>query len=107
MLAYHVTPAEELDLSLPSYVPAAFAREGFIHATRRREHLHEVANRYYQSDKRPYLVMTIELDRVPSMWRYDAPHDEYPHIYGPIPKEAIVEVAPMPRDSEGKFLPPG
>jgi uncharacterized protein (DUF952 family) len=97
--------AEEFDESAPEYRPRAFAREGFVHTTRRAEHLHEVANRYYQSDPRPYVVLTIDLARFSGMWRYDLPNDEYPHLYAAIPRGVVVEISPIGRGPDGSFLP--
>jgi uncharacterized protein (DUF952 family) len=104
MLTYHLALQTELEAQLNEYAPSTFQQEGFIHTTRRREHLHEVANRYYQSDSRTYVVIAIELAALTVMWRYDLPNDEYPHIYGPIPRYAIVHTEPISRASEGAFL---
>lgn len=105
MQVYHLVPREEFDDAAAVYTPRDFAREGFVHATRRREQLHEVGNRYYQRDPRPYWVLTIDLAQFPGEWRYDAPGEEYPHLYAPIPRGAVVAVEPMPRDPGGLFLP--
>ena len=104
MLTYHLALQAELETQPSEYAPSAFQHEGFIHTTRRREHLHEVANRYYQSDPRAYVVIAIELAALTVMWRYDLPNDEYPHIYGPIPRYAIVHTEPISRASDGAFL---
>jgi uncharacterized protein (DUF952 family) len=104
MLTYHLALKDELEGNGPEYAPSAFQQEGFIHTTRRREHLHEVANRYYQNDLREYVVISIELAALSVMWRYDLPNDEYPHVYGAIPRYAIVHTEPIQRDSNGAFL---
>ena len=72
----------------------------------RRSLLAEVANRYYQADPRPYLVLTIDLDRVAAPWRYDAAGEDYPHIYGPLPRRAVLASAPMSRADDGACLHP-
>jgi uncharacterized protein (DUF952 family) len=105
VLTYHLVPREEHDRRTAEYLPSAFAREGFIHTTRRPEIVHEVGNRYYRADPRAYLLLVIELDLVPSPWRYDAAGEDYPHIYGPVPRVAIREVLEVPRGAEGAFLP--
>ena len=105
MRVYHLVPSEEFDADAPEYVPRAFAREGFVHATRRREHIHEVGDRYYKGDLRAHLVLTIDLARFPGMWRYDVPGEEYPHLYAPIPRGAVVEISPIGRGIGGTFLP--
>jgi uncharacterized protein (DUF952 family) len=105
MLTYHLALQAELEAQTPTYAPSTFQQEGFIHTTRRREHLHEVANRYYQNDPRLYVVIAIELAALTVMWRYDLPNDEYPHLYGTIPRYAIVHTEPISRASDGAFLP--
>jgi len=105
VLTYHLAPKEEFDPGAAEYRPAAFAREGFIHTTRSLSTLHEVANRYYARDRRPYLVLTIDLEKCSSPWRYDAAGEEYPHLYGPLSRAAIVRVREAPRSEDGTFLP--
>ena len=106
MLTYHLVAVADYDADAESYLPAAFAGEGFIHTTRTVALLAEVANRYYRADPRPYLVLTIELDHVAAPWRYDAAGEDYPHIYGPLPRRAVLASAPLPRAADGAFLPP-
>lgn len=63
------------------------------------------ANRHYRDDPRPFVVLTVDLDRIGSPWRIEDPGGIYPHIDGPIDRVAIVAVIPAPRDAEGGFLP--
>lgn len=103
MLTYHLVPRDEFDPEAAQYRPPAFAREGFIHTTRTRELVPAVGNRYYRDDPRPYLLLTIDLDRLAVPWRYDAAGEDYPHLYGPLNRDAIVAVRPMPRAANGAF----
>ena len=105
MLTYHGVPTEEFDPTAPTYLPAAYPEDGFIHTTRLLSKVHEVANRHYGSDPRPYLLLTIDLDRISVPWRYDAPGDDYPHIYGPLDRRWVMAIQPMPRAADGTFLP--
>jgi len=105
MLTYHLIPREGYDSFAEAYVPAVFAQEGFIHTTKTLAIIHEVANRYYRADLRPYLLLTVDLDRVTAPWRYDAAGDDYPHLYGPLNRAAIVGTIPCPRAADGAFLP--
>ncbi len=89
------------------YTHPTLESEGFIHCTDGEPALREVADHYYGEDRRPFVVLTVDLDRVGSPWRIDAPGTPYPHVYGPIPREAILEVRPMPRAPDGRFLEPG
>lgn len=105
MLTYHLLPGENYDPRAEEYLPAAYAEEGFIHTTKSLAIVHEVANRYYRADARPYLLLTIDLDLATAPWRYDAAGEDYPHLYGPLNRAAILAVRAMPRAGDGTFLP--
>jgi uncharacterized protein (DUF952 family) len=107
-LAYHGTPKkyyEALDLSKP-YVPEAFEREGFIHTTEGREAVPIVLTMHYKSSREPWVVLYIDQDRVTSPIRYDDPAEVFPHIYGPLNRDAIVAVSDIGRAADGTFLKP-
>ena len=104
---YHLVPAEiwvaePADPARP-YLPASLAVEGFVHCTDGAEEVVATANRHLRVDPRPYLVLTLELDRVGSPWRYDDPASPYPHVYGPIDRSAVMAVSPMERAPDGRF----
>lgn len=107
MLTYHLIPSDEYDPQAATYAPPTYAAEGFIHTTQTLAIVHEVANRYYRADPRPYLLLTIDLDRLGTPWRYDAAGPTYPHLYGPIERDAIVAIRPVARAADGTFLPLG
>ena len=88
---YHLAPAEVwvAQAEADAYRPEAFADEGFIHCTDGEANLLAVANRYYQGDKRPYVVLTVDLDRVAAPARYEDPDRVYPHIYGGLKRDAV------------------
>jgi uncharacterized protein (DUF952 family) len=107
-LAYHGTPRsyfDSLDSSQP-YVPEAFAREGFIHTTEGREAVSITLTKYYKSSAEPWVVLYIDQDRVTSPIRYDDPAEVFPHIYGPLNRDAIVAVRDIDRAPDGTFLKP-
>lgn len=78
--------------------------EGFIHCTDGPDALIATAERHYRDDPRDFLALTVDLDAVSSPWRYDDPGKPYPHIYGPIDRAAIVDVTPVSRAVDGRFL---
>ncbi len=90
-----------------AYLPAAFAVDGFVHCTDGDEAMVDVANRFYRDDPRPFLLLTLDLDRTGSPWRFDDPEHRYPHVYGPIDPASVIEVRPMVRAQSGTFLGPG
>lgn len=107
-LAYHGTPKRYFDGLDPSkpYVPEPFAREGFIHTTEGREAVSITLTKYYQSSAEPWVVLYIDQDRVTSPIRYDDPAEVFPHIYGPLNRDAIVAVSEIGRAADGTFLKP-
>lgn len=70
--------------------------EGFIHCSTPRQ-LPGVARMLYGSDDRDLVVLVIDPDRLQVPVRYEAMKpggEEFPHIYGPLPVSAVVEVHP-------------
>ena len=104
-LTFHLTPAEvwERQASSESYVPEAFATDGFIHCTDGEANLRAVANAFYQTDHRPQVVLVIDLSRVIAPVRYEDPARIYPHIYGPLNRDAVVAVHQAERAPDGSF----
>jgi uncharacterized protein (DUF952 family) len=105
-IAFHLVPAEAWEAA-PLDEPfraASLDHEGFVHLTHRPADLVDVANTFYRTVPGPHVVLTIDLDRLTSPWRYDG-DERYPHVYGPLDREAITEVRPIPRAADGTFLP--
>ena len=102
---YHLTPHDvwERQWPLDDYLPEAFDRDGFIHATNGLALLLAVANASYVGDPRPYLVLVVEVARIRSEVRYDDPDKVYPHIYGPLNVDAVVGLIRVLRESDGRF----
>ena len=86
-----------------TYTPEPFAEEGFVHCTDGDEYLLGVANNYYRTDPRPYVVLVLDVDRLTAPVRYDDPAQIYPHVYGPINLDAVVEVRRAVRLADGSF----
>ncbi|MFD4946591.1 DUF952 domain-containing protein [Streptomyces sp. NPDC058239] len=79
--------------------------EGFIHCSLPHQ-LTGVAEMLYGAGSRAgtgdqdLVVLVIDPARLPAPVRYEsvAPGgEEFPHIYGPVPVDAVVEVRPWPR----------
>jgi uncharacterized protein len=102
----HLTPLEvwRAQQFLESYQPEAFEVDGFIHCTDDMDELMSVGNRFYGSDLRKYVALTINCDRVSVPVIYEDIDQKFPHIYGPLDIRAIERVRPVQRDSEGRFL---
>ncbi len=80
-----------------------YAADGFIHCTDGDVEMLRTANRFYRDDPQPFLVLTIDLERTGSPWRFDEPGRPYPHIYGPVAPGAVMGVRRFVRDADGTF----
>ena len=106
---FHLVAAEyyrDTDRDVP-YVPASFDAEGFIHCTDGADNVAAVGNRYYRDDRRMYVVLVIDKAKLQSKVVYEDPAGIYPHIYGPLNRDAILDILPVLRAADGSFLPPG
>ncbi len=107
-ITYHLVSKdyfESLDAG-SDYIPAPFAKDGFIHCTDAPDEMARVANLFYNSDPSPHLYLYVDKDRVRAPIRYEDPDHKYPHIYGPLNRDAIISIRPAGRDAAGNFLPP-
>jgi uncharacterized protein (DUF952 family) len=106
MITFHLVPwpvwAEQQRGDL--YVPEAFAADGFVHCTDGEQAVIDTANRYYQCDPRPYVVLSINTDVLTAPVRYEDSGRIYPHVYGPIEIAAVTLVRDVERDTDGRFI---
>jgi uncharacterized protein (DUF952 family) len=86
-----------------AYEAASLASEGFIHCTDGVDALGATFGRYYAADPRSFVALTVDLDALDVPWRYDVADSPYPHIYGAIPRAAIVDIQPVRRSAAGQF----
>lgn len=108
-ITYHGTPKAYWDSLDPNiaYVPPEFDREGFIHCTDGREAVSIILTLVYRKQLEPFVVLGIDLDQVKAEVKYEDPAGIYPHIYGPLNRDAIVAVQDVERSPEGIFhMPP-
>jgi uncharacterized protein (DUF952 family) len=111
-ILYHITPADYY-AALPaseSYLPQGYEQDGFIHCTRGADLLVLVANRHFRHVPHDFVMLVIDAWALTSALKYEAldsamPYP-FPHIYGPLNREAIVEVVKMIRAADGTFLAP-
>jgi uncharacterized protein (DUF952 family) len=84
------------------------ADEGFIHCSLRHQ-LRGVAE-YVYGDAGDLVVLVIDSAKLPAPVRYEPPEpgaaEEYPHIYGPLPVDAVTEVVTVSRDDAGRMVLP-
>lgn len=83
------------------------AEEGFIHCSLRHQ-VRGVADRFY-ADADDLVLLIIDSALVSAPIRYESPApgaQEYPHIYGPLNVDAVVEVLDVTRDGDARFVLP-
>lgn len=105
-IAYHLTPVDvwKRQKANGEYLPEAYEKDGFIHATNGLDPLLAVANLFYQDDTRDYRVLVLSVTAIDSDVRYDDESRTYPHIYGPLNTSAVIGELPVRRGAGGEFL---
>ena len=106
---YHLTSQDNWNSAqeLGEYRAASLGAEGFIHASTE-EQVEASANRHF-SQSVSIVLLKIDPARLttPVTWE-KSPHSEtpFPHLYGPINLDAVVEVVFWPRSRDGEFRKP-
>jgi uncharacterized protein (DUF952 family) len=89
--------------------PPSLDDVGFIHLSAP-EQVHLPANRLY-AGRTDLVLLHIDPAKVasPVRWEPGVPTDPesmlFPHLYGPLPVEAVTSVTPYPPESDGSFSP--
>jgi len=89
------------------YSPASLRKEGFIHCSTKSNYI-DTAHRYYKGQSN-LLLLCIDAGLVTKEIKYEkAPHSEerFPHIYGPLNLDAVIDVIEFPCDTDGNFSVP-
>lgn len=115
---YHAQPQER------PYQPETFVQEGFIHCTAGTEMLVQVANNYFNTLPEELVVLEIKPENLAVPLKFEPPIPPagqsvsgqktdsenreilFPHIYGPLNREAIINCFAMQRNETGKWQMP-
>lgn len=109
----HLCPAGDWAAARKSGVYRADSLDsvGFVHCSDRGT-VHLPANRLY-AGRDDIVLLEIDVAKldVPVAWEPPVPDDPrrpewYPHVYGPIPVEAVLGVHEFPRSADGLFRLP-
>jgi uncharacterized protein (DUF952 family) len=71
---------------------------GFIHACRTHDQVDRVRRSFYAdlAPREDLVLLVIDPDRLDAPVRHEpADGDLFPHIYGPVPLDAVVQVRPL------------
>lgn len=94
-IIYHVTTAEEWNVAKEEgfYKAPSLQSEGFIHCSQ--DHQVEGVLERYFAGKINLVKLVIDTDRLTSKYVFDwspSTADTFPHVYGPINTNAVVDV---------------
>lgn len=119
-MLYHLVQKESWDAIKASgkpYFPPTYEQDGFIHLTKISEKLLIVANHFYKDVPGDHVVLGIESAKLKSEVKFEpaAPvgdkdtytKDEvelFPHLYGTIDFDSVVQELKVKRDTDGSFL---
>lgn len=105
-MLFHITTAGEWNAALTAgeYRPRGFAREGFIHCSYA-DQVQGVANRLFNGADD---LVLLEIDTARLGCRIVDENLEggsqlFPHVYGPLPVGAVLNVHPFPCEADGSF----
>ena len=118
-MIYHIVIESDFRALLegPIYVPSGLPDDGFVHCALETSVV-PIANDYYAGFSGPLLLLEIDPRRLISKTRYEAAAptagggsshlasaSQFPHIYGPINREAITGVGVLGRTVGGYEWP--
>ena len=103
---FHITTRVdwEAGAGFGKYRAASLSKEGFIHCSLRRQLL-TVADTFYRG-RQDLVLLVIDEEQVEPVVRYEDLYDsgdDFPHIYGPLNREAVMRVVDFPCKADGRF----
>lgn len=91
---YHIAEVAAWEAQRPagSYSPASFESDGFIHCSIAKQ-VEGTVRRFF-ADRSDLLLLTIDIETLvsPLRWEEGEPGELYPHLYGPLNVDAVIEV---------------
>jgi uncharacterized protein (DUF952 family) len=113
---YHLVTKDEFlrTLAGQTYAPSSIARDGFLHCSGDPGSTLRVLEDYFASERRPILVLRIDVDRVKAEVRFEPPAPLpgagtthlrpgmlFPHVYGALNLSAVTGVATVSCAADG------
>jgi glutathione S-transferase len=102
---YHLALASAWDESADEYrgstIDQSLAEVGFVHGSTAGQ-VKRIADLFYR-DRDDVVLLRIDPRRlnVPVRFEADETGERFPHIYGPVPKDAVVSATRLPRRADG------
>jgi uncharacterized protein (TIGR00299 family) protein len=100
----HIVERERWEAVEDVYTPESLGSEGFVHCSTTTSILGVAA--YNHADADDPVLLVVDPAALDAEVRYEEmPSGVFPHVYGPVEREAVVDVLPFPRE-EGRYVLP-
>ncbi|MFB2836308.1 DUF952 domain-containing protein [Floridanema evergladense] len=106
-LILHITQKAEWEQAKlrGTYYNNTLDSEGFIHCSTIQQ-VEKTANKFF-ANQTGLVLLCIDSDKVQAEIKYEAVGEEkFPHIYGALNTDAVIDAIAFPPDAEGKFKLP-
>ncbi|WP_371651761.1 MULTISPECIES: DUF952 domain-containing protein [unclassified Streptomyces] len=101
-MIFHVVPGPQWTAAGSGpYAPASLASEGFVHCSADLASALAVANAHYAHAPAPLLLLSVDEAGLAAEVRWEGKGQAFPHVHGPIEREAVVAVAELRREAGG------
>lgn len=112
-MIFHAVSRDAWDVSVDRpYEPASLAEEGFVHCSPDEQTTLAVVNAFYRDAPRPLLVLVLDEDRLTARLEWEEALPEpppgvaedvlFPHVYGPLNRDAVERILEVQWDEEGR-----
>ena len=89
------------------YTADSLESQGFIHMSTEQQVI-PVANSFYK-DSEDLVLLYIDPEKIKGSLRWEGKDEigeDFPHLYAPLPLEAVVRVEDLNKDDNGNYLMP-
>ena len=106
-IIHHICPRTDWQAAQENgeYRAESLDIEGFIHFSRA-EQVQGTANNYYRGQQGLVLLKVVVTKLTAVLKWEDSGEDIFPHLYGPLNLDAVVDVEDFPPDPDGGFIYP-
>jgi uncharacterized protein (DUF952 family) len=112
-MIYHAVPLDEWNAGPDEpFAPASLAEEGFVHCSPDEAVTLAVVNAFYRTASRPLVAVVLDEAKLTARCEWEAPHPVpppgvadgtlFPHVFGPINRDAVVRVQEVRWDDEDR-----
>lgn len=104
-MIFHFCPRADWEASDDPYVAPSLAEEGFIHCSSR-DQVTRVATAI-EPGRADLVLLCLDEGSLPVTWEdcYEL-GEEFPHVYGPVPRSSVIAVVEFPCDADGSYSLP-